>query len=317
MDIGGFFKKAANTVGGLAGIKPFGGQDYADGGHGDVALDYQKRNDAYAGGLGDYGSMLMKQYQPQDLRAMNGANPALTGYNAGIPSAVSMYAKSAGLNYDPSNPSSNQMTDPYALDNNDQQALNQGIGTIGKARQTAERQLRTSLAARGITQGPQLDDAMARLHDTYDAHIQQHATDFHTQRRQDKQNALKDIVSYQSALGGLQNGLGQQQFQNAQGLIGQGAGLVGQAMGNNQNAIGLNQQVGQQKAQEQANSYATFSNLAGFAAGGGFNRPANAASALRPSLGGTPGQSGNGSSAMTYGDLPGYSPYGAFGNLGY
>lgn len=92
---------------------------------------------------------------------------------------------------------------PYSLDTNQQQLLNQQIDTIHKQAQTDIGQFQQSMASRGITDPAAMNAGVEQLKEHYNALSTETSTQFYQQVQQQKQKELAALISTYT---GLQEG---------------------------------------------------------------------------------------------------------------
>lgn len=297
------------------GVKLLPGGPYADGGLGDKQQSQQASADQVYNQLGDYGRNLLgttggahganafDQYNQSIMGLEGAAGSGLTnpeGYASKLDPLLKQYGQTGGVDMNDPN------ADPFALLPHEQEQLNQGLNDINTQSQTSAAHARQTLAARGITSGPMLDNMLQRINDHYGSQAQQHTTQFHETARANRASTIQNLLTGYSNLTGIQTQQHGQRVNDRQqvldankGRISTGTGLVGAKASGLMNSA---QMTGQQADRASANTnqaWGGISSLAGFAGGGGF---AGTPPPPRPFLGGTAGQTGN--SANSPGDFP-------------
>lgn len=183
-------------------------------------------------------------------------------------------------------PQQQDTNNPYSLDQNQQQLLNQQLQGISQQKQQSMAQTTQILAQQGITGGPALAAAQQVIDNHFaDLHARTE-TSFYEQIKTDKQQALQQIIQEIS-------GYGQQGIQETQSAAN---GLLGLQSGAQGAQASLQQQSLQQQNLSNEQLSGLFS-LIGFGTGGGFGGAGKIASP--PSLDGVSGGVSGGAAGIS------------------
>lgn len=152
---------------------------------------------------------------------------------------------------------------PYSLDGNQQQQLNQSLAGIAQSQKSAISDFQASMTSSGLSNDPRaMQTGIEQLNEHFAALSAQTQTQFYQQVKQDKLSALQNLITGIQSYGA--QGV-QEQEAAGSGYLGLATGAQNAANANNSNAL-TQQQLSQ-------DSISGLLNLAGFGLGGGFSKP--------------------------------------------
>lgn len=170
-----------------------------------------------------------------------------------------------------------QGPNPYGLDHNQQQLLNQSIAQIGQSQKAASSAFAQQMQRDGITDPRDLAIGHQQIEEHFTALSETTQAQFYEQVKTDKMKALQEIMS------GLQT-------YGSQGIAEQeaaGSGYLGLAAGA-QNAVNSSQQQSLEQQQLSNNQLGGALSLLSFGLGGGFGGGGGAAPIFDAGIGGAP-----------------------------
>lgn len=228
-DIGG-------AIGGLFGLP----QQHAA----DQAQKQSAEQQALANQYGQQGAGVFGQLGQQGQGQYN-------AYNQNYLGLLNQYGQTAGLG-NTIQGQQGQGQNPYQLDQNQQALFNQSNAQIANASKQAQAQFQQHMAAQGISDPRALQVGQEQLQEHFNALQQETEAKFYEQIKQDKEQALQQIISQLGQYG--QQGIGQQEAA--------GSGFLGLASGA-QSFAAQNQNVA---LQQQSNGFSQEAGLAQFIA---------------------------------------------------